>query len=381
MPPRIWTPQPRHPRMNASRRRFLQFSSAALSGVVLSNCTGNLSDVSSSESSSASPSGSNDTLNLYAWSAYTDDEVFNDFTDRTGFKVVADIYDSNETMLAKMQAGGGDAYSIIYPSDYMVQQMVELDMLTAIDHSQVEGLKNVLDKWVSPVYDPNNQHSVPYSWGTTGFVYNSEALKQAPTDWDYLWDNQESLNRKMTLLNDVREVLGGVLRSLGYSYNSTDPAELEAAYEKLVELKPAIASFTTDGWRDQLVTGDLVLAMGYSVDAIDTMSANPQLRYVIPASGSSLWTDTMVIPKTAPNAEAAYAWINYMYEAESGAAVVDKLKIATPNQAAFELVSDELKSDKTLFPPEEILANCEGIAPVGDTAELYDKYWTQLTSA
>jgi spermidine/putrescine transport system substrate-binding protein len=364
----------------STRRRFLQASAAALSGIALANCRRGLSDVGASPTGS-SPEASADTLHVYSWSGYFDDEVLQNFTQKTGVRVVADIFDSNETMLAKLQAGGGGAYSIIYPSDYMVQQMIELDMLTELDKSKLPGLNNLLDKFQNPVYDADNNHSVPASWGTTGLVYNSSKLTTAPEDWTYLWDQQSQLNRRLTLFNDVREVMGATLRSLGYSYNSTDPDEIKQAYDRLVELKPAISSFTTDGWRDQLVTGDLLMAMSYSVDAIDVISESPDLKYVIPASGSSIWTDTIAIPKTAPNPDAAYEWINFTLEPENAARMVERLKFATPNKAAIDQLSTELKSDTNLFPSEAILSKCEGIAPVGDATELYDQYWTELTSA
>ncbi len=295
--------------------------------------------------------------------------------------MIVDIYESNEAMLAKMQAGGGDSYSILYPSDYMVAQMIQLDMLSELDQSRLNGLDSLQEKWQSPGYDAGNAHSVPVSWGTTGLIYNSDALSTPPDDWGYLWDNRDRLSRRMTLLDDMRETLGAVLRSLGYSYNSTDEAELEEAFQRLVELKPHVASFKSFGWEDQLFGGDILLAMSYSVDAISATLRDPKMKYVIPASGSSLWTDTMVIPKTAPNAAAAYEWINFMLNPETAAKAVDRLKFATPSNAAYELLSDELKANKNLFPPQEILDQCEGIAPIGDATQLYDRIWTQLKSA
>ncbi|MDX2213027.1 MAG: spermidine/putrescine ABC transporter substrate-binding protein [Oculatellaceae cyanobacterium bins.114] len=360
-----------------TRRRFLQVSGAALAGIALSSCRRGITDVQAGGNGGSPPSS---TLYVYSWAGYSDDELLSNFAEATGINVIVDIFDSNETMLAKLQAGGGNNYSIIYPSDYMVQQMVELDMLVELDPSRLQGLDALLDKFQNPVYDPNNAHSIPASWGTTGLVYNSEQLNPPPTDWNYLWDNKDKLSRRMTLFNDVREVMGATLRSLGYSYNSTDPKEIEAAYNKLLELKPAITNFTTDGWRDQLLTGDLIVAMGYSVDAITTIEEDPKLKYVIPASGSSIWTDTMAIPKTAPNPDAAYSWINFMLEPSNAARTVERLKFATASKAAIDLLPAALKSDKNLFPDEAILNKCEGIAPIGNTTDLYDRYWTQLTS-
>lgn len=350
---------------------------------MLSNCRGGVSNVQSAPTESPASTATTDaeTLHVYTWADYVDESLMDSFTQKTGYQVITDTYDSNETMLAKLQAGGGDAYSIIYPSDYMVEQMIEMEMLTSLDKSNIEGWENLRDQWQNPVYDPDNAHSVPVSWGTTGLIYNSALLDPSPEDWDYLWENQSDLSLRMTLLNDVRETMGAVLRSLGYSYNSTDPAEIEEAYERLAELKPALASFQSFGWEDQLLSGDLLLVMSYSVDAIAATLEDPNLNYIVPSSGSSLWTDTMAIPASAPNPEAAYAWINFLMEPENAARAVERLYFATPNQEAFALLSNELKENEDLFPPDEVLSKCEGIAPVGDAAEVYDRYWTQLTSA
>ncbi|MGJ3244600.1 MAG: polyamine ABC transporter substrate-binding protein [Elainellaceae cyanobacterium] len=370
-----------------TRRRFLQGSAAALSAIALSNCSRNVSDVQSDTSAESDTGSSSSTpaasgpLHIYTWADYTDEELTAQFTDQTGIEVIVDVYESNEAMLAKMQAGGGDAYSILYPSDYMVTQMIQLGMLTEMDHARLDGLENMQDKWQDPGYDPGNQHSVPTSWGTTGLIYNSEALNPGPSDWDYLWENRDRLSRRMTLLDDMREMLGAVLKSLGYSYNSTNEAELEEAYARLAELKPHVASFKSFGWEDQLMGGDVLLSMSYSVDAISATLKNPKLSYIIPESGSSVWTDTMVIPTSAPNVDAAYEWINFMLTPEVAAKAVDRLKFATPHAIAFDMLSDELKNNDDLFPPDDILAQCEGISPVGDATQLYDRFWTQIKSA
>jgi spermidine/putrescine transport system substrate-binding protein len=184
----------------------------------------------------------------------------------------------------------------------------------------------------------------------------------------------------MTLASDVREVMGAALRMLGYSLNSTNPDQVKKAYEKLAELKPAIASFNTDGWRAQILTGDLKIAMCYSSDANEVIADNDKLRYVVPSSGSSLWTDTLVIPKGAPNPDAAYKWINFMLQADVAASVVERLSFATPSEDAFNLLPPEVRENEILFPTAATLKNCEGIAPVGQFADVYDRYWTKLTS-
>lgn len=369
-------------RRQPTRRSFLQGSAAALVGAALASCSrGGLGDIQSQGQGGGSASSSN-TLHIYAWAHYVAPETIEAFRAETGIEVVTDIYDSNETMLARMLAGGGDAYSIIYPSDYMVAEMVDMEMLVALDPERLAGMDALLDPWVSPVYDPDNAHSVPFSWGTTGLLYHRERLNPGPEDWSYLWDNQADLSRRITLLDDVRETMGAVLKSLGYSYNATDPSEIEAAYQRLLELRPDLASFQSMGWEDQLLAGDLDVVMSYSLDAIAVVMEDPELDYIIPTSGASLWTDTLVIPATAPNLDAAYEWINFTLRPEVAAATVERLFAATPNGSALELVDEDLLANQDIFPPDEVLARCEGIAPISEEAlALYDRYWTEITSS
>lgn len=364
----------------ASRRQFLHMTTGAAAGMLLANCRPYIANVQSGNTPRTSGGFDPDTLEIYSWAAYIDDEVVAAFKEKTGLDVIVSLYDSNEAMLAKLQAGGGRNFSIIYPSDYMIQEMQRLDLLLPLDTARIDGLDNLLPNWQNPIYDPNNAHSIPFSWGTTGLTYKPDTLKADLTDWEFLWQNQATLTRKITLLSDVREVMGAALKSLGYSYNSTDPQQIEAAYQKLLAIRSELASFTTDAWRDELLAGDIYIAMAYSSDALSVIDEDPSVNYVIPHSGASLWTDTIAIPKTAPNVDAAYEWINFMLEPENAALSVEKFKFATPVKSAFDLLSADLKANAKLFPPEEILAKCETIAPVDEVVGLYDEYWTKLTS-
>lgn len=363
--------------LSLKRRAFLQSSASLLSGWLLSGCGWTLAEVRPTAASKGNP----DELFIYTWSSYIDQQLLDEFRAQTGIQVKTDLYNSNEVMMATFQAGKAGIYSIIYPSDYQVEKMIQQRYLRRLDHSRINGLENLLPQFQNSVYDPGNRYSIPVSWGTTGFIYNSEKLDPPPQDWNYLWNFQKTLSRRFTLLDDMREVMGGALRSLGYSYNSTNPTEIRKAYEKLADLKPAIASFTSDAWRDQILAGDLWLAMGYSSDAMAVINEDPRLKYVIPKSGTSLWSDTMVIPKTAPNPTAAYAWINFMLQPSVAAQVTERLFFATPNQAAYDQLPYPLRKNEVLFPPDSVLARCERIAPLdAATAELFDRYWTKLTS-
>ncbi|MGB3201110.1 MAG: spermidine/putrescine ABC transporter substrate-binding protein [Nodosilinea sp.] len=368
------SPYSRRPAL--SRRRFLQGSAAVAAGLAATNCRRNLAGPPSGGG------GDNGTLHIYTWANYTDDSLAAAFTERTGIPVVIDIFDSNEIMLTRLQAGGGDAYSIIYPSDYVVSEMLDLGLLTELDQSRITGLDNLKAQWQNPAYDPNNAHSVPFCWGTTGLLFNREVTPGGPADWDFLWANQEPLSRRITMLDDMRETLGATLKSLGYSYNSSNPEEIEAAYDRLLELRPHIAAFKTTGFENELLGGDLSVSMAYSSDAIALTLEDDRLEYIIPASGASLWTDTLAIPATAPNLDAAYQWINFMLDPEIASTAVERLFFATANQAAFDRLPANIQTNEDLYPPEAVLAKSEGIVAL-DTAstDLFDQYWTQVTSA
>lgn len=358
------------------RRQFLQKGGAVLSSLSLAACGWRLGGMRANSTTK----GRRDQLHIYTWTQYIEPELFTTFTAQTGIKVLADVYDSNEVMLGKLQAGGGGTYSVIYPSDYMVQKMATKELLAELNHQRLFGLENLLPQFQNPTYDSNNRYSIPFGWGTTGLIYNSELLKTPPDNWDYLWQHKEQLSKRMTLLNDVREVLGATLRMLGYSYNSRNPQEIKQAYEKLMELKGAIAAFDTDAWRNQIVAGDLVLAMCYSSDSVKISQENPKLKYIIPKSGSSLWTDTMVIPKSAPNPDGAYTWFNYILQPEVSAQISQRQNIAIPNGAGFDQLPKKIQNNHNLFPRESLLQKCERITPVGEVEEVYDRYWTQITS-
>ncbi|WP_347239323.1 spermidine/putrescine ABC transporter substrate-binding protein [Phormidium sp. FACHB-1136] len=373
-----YPPPPRRQRCSAvTRRRFLQSSAAMVAGVSMANCRQNLTQPGAGGSG-----GDPSTLHIYTWANYVDDSLTAAFTERTGIRVVVDIFDSNEIMLTKMQAGGGGAYSILYPSDYVVSEMVDTGLLAKLDRSRLVGLENLKDQWQNPAYDPGNAHSIPFNWGTTGLLYNRDVTPGRPEDWIFLWDNKEALSRRITMLDDMRETLGVALKTLGYSYNTTDPAQIEAAYAQLRELQPHIAAFKTTGFENEILAGDLSVAMTYSSDAIALTLEDDRLDYVIPASGTSLWTDTLAIPSSAPNVDAAYQWMNFLLEPEVAQAAVERLFFATANQAAFNLLPDALRSNPHLYPPEAVLANSEGIQSI-DTAsnDLFDRFWTEITSA
>jgi spermidine/putrescine transport system substrate-binding protein len=344
---------------------------------ILSGCGWRLGNVRSGQSNTSSPNE----LFLYTWAQYVDDELFKDFRDVTGLRTIRELFDSNEKMMAALQAGKGQTFSVLYPSEYFIPKLLRADLLAELDHDRVQGLDNLMPQFRRSAADLDNHYGVPFAWGTTGLIYNREKIPEGIEDWDYLWRNKQKLTRKMTLLDDAREVLGCALKSLNYSINETNANRIKKAYEKLTILKPHIASFTTDGWRNQLAAGDLWIAMGYSSDAIGLLKENPKLRYIVPKPGASRWSDWMVIPKSAPNPNAAYQWINYLLKPDVAANVAQRLAVTTPNANAIPLLAQELQRNTVSYPTADVIARCESMTALTDEAEkLYDKYWTQLTS-
>ncbi len=373
---------------NMRRRRFIQNSGFFLTGISLSACgfaggSNSSQSPSTPEATSTAASTAGGTLSLYAWADYVNPEVAQAFTQQTSIKITSDTYDSNEVLLAKIQAGGGAGYSVIYPSDYMVKQMIDLGLLEPLDKSKLSAVYDGLaDNFKSLYYDPDNTYSIPSTWGTTGIAYNSKELKSAPTDFESLWQLRDQIKGRLTLLDDVREVLGMSLKSLGYSYNAKDPAQIKQAYDKLRELKPAVATFTSYDWRDQMLSGDLLVSQAYSGDALQVAKENPDLKYVVPAGGCTLWNDTVALLKTAPNKEAAYAWINFSMEPENSAKITEAILFGNPLKTVEPLLPDEIKNNPGWAVPPELLAKTEKLEPLDDaTQKIYDDYWTQLKSA
>ncbi len=381
--------------MSISRRKFLRNSAYAVSTLAgtaaLSGCgifeKGGEETGEGGEGEDIQRPVAQDrrTLYLYGWATYVNNqEIFEKFTKETGIKVVGDAYDSNEVMLAKLEASGGrSGYSVIYPSDYMVSQMRELKLLAPLNKKLLPNLGNIDPRYLDLPHDRGAVFSIPVSLGTTGIAYNVEAIKavigEEPTDWSYLWEHKDKL--RITLVNDPREVMGMALHTMGQSYNTQDPVAIEQAFQKLRELMPAIANFTTDAWRDPLASGDLMMCMAFSGDGISLARQDPNIKYILPSGGTSIWTDTMAIPRGASNIEGAHAWINYVMQPEIAAQISDANSFGTTNRRAKALIPEELKSIAALEPAEAIVAKSGRISKLDPAVlQVYEGFWTRLTT-
>lgn len=304
-------------------------------------------------------SGDN-TLTIFNWGDYIDPELITQFEDETGIKVIYQTFDSNEAMMTKIQQGG-TTFDIAVPSDYTIAKMIDEDLVLPIDYSKIEGLENIDERFLDLPFDPGNQYSIPYFWGTVGIVYNPDLLDgKELTSWNDLWD--EDLKNQIFLADGAREVVGMALNSLGFSLNSTDASELAAASGKLQSLMPNVKAILGDEIKMLLANEEAAVGLVWSGDAAEIMYENEALTYVIPEEGTNLWSDNLVIPKTAKNIDAAYEFINFMLRPDVAAQNADYVGYSTPNAAAIELMDPEVTEDERFYPSAEVT----------DTLEYYD---------
>jgi spermidine/putrescine transport system substrate-binding protein len=323
------------------------------------------------------------TVNFYNWSDYIDPELLTMFEEECGVKVIYDTFASNEDLLAKLQAGAS-GYDLIVPSDYMVTIMIQLGLLRELDHGNLPNRANLAERFRNPAYDPDNRYSVPYQWGTTGIGYDLDAVGEAPTSLAALFDPEQAQKHagRISLLDDSREVLGAALKYLGYSINSTDPAQLEEAKQVVLAIKPYIATFDSSTYADLLVSGETVIGLMWNGGVYQAISENEDrnLGFSFPDEGDTIFTDNLAIPTSAPNPYTAEVLINYLLEAEHAAMVTNFTYYGSPNEAALAFIEDEIRDDPGIFPPEEALGRGEFIIDVGEATQLYERIWTEIKS-
>jgi spermidine/putrescine transport system substrate-binding protein len=253
-------------------------------------------------------------LNLYGWSEYVPQALLDGFTEETGIKVNYDTYSSNEELLAKLQAGAS-GYDVIIPSDYTVAIMIKQGLLEQIDLNQIPNFKNLSPELTNLDFDPGNKYSVPYQWGTVGIAVDTDKVTRPITKWTDLWDPE--FKDRVVMLDDEREVLGMVLQTLGYDKNSTDPAQLEEAKAKLLELMPNVRLFDSDSPKTALLAGEVWLGHTWNGEAAIAHNENPAIDYICPEEGCGIWVDNLAVPKAAPHKDAALAFMNYVLKPDA----------------------------------------------------------------
>lgn len=329
----------------------------------------------------------NDVMNgeklvVYNWGEYIDPEVLTMFEEETGIDIVYEEFETNEILYPKISSGA-IAYDVICPSDYMIQRMIENDLLSEINFDNIPNLKNIGKQYLerSRQFDPENKYSVPYCWGTVGILYNKMMVDEPVDSWSILWDPKYKDN--ILMQDSVRDAFGVTLKYLGYSLNSIDLDELTEAKNLLIEQKPLVQAYVIDQVRDKMIGNEAALGVIYSGEAIYTQKENPNLEYVIPKEGSNIWIDSWVIPKNAEHKENAEKFINFLCRPDIALMNFEYITYSTPNEAARELIEDEsIRSSEIAFPDLSKYDNLETFQYLGTEADqVYGDLWNKVKSS
>lgn len=330
-------------------------------------------------------------LTVYNWPDYIDETLLTEYEEEYGVQITYDTYASNEDLLAKLQAGA-TGYDVIFPSDYMVSQMIELGLLAEIDANNLPNFANVSEDFKNAPFDPNNQHCVPYQWGTTGIAYRAGHpffTENTPDSWAYLFDPEllaQYADGGINVLNDQRELIGAALFYLGYSPNSTDRAQLEEARDVILAAKPYWKTFNSEDYDDALLIADeVVLSHSWSGDAAnaywstyDDATEDGNWYYAIPQEGAVKWLDNICITAFSERKETALHFMNYLLDAENGAAITNFTYYASPNEAAKAHIEPDILADTGIFPPADVQDKLQWLFELGDGVFMWDEMWTAI---
>jgi spermidine/putrescine transport system substrate-binding protein len=352
-----------------NRRHFITASSAALAAASLPACK---------PKGPAAGGKEKKTLTVFTWADYLSDAAKESFESAHHCMVVIDTFDSNEAMLAKLESGA-TGYDILVPSSYAVQALKRKDMLRALDHAKIPNLKNIDASYLARALDPKMEMSVPYMMAPTCLAYLASKVKDPVESWALL--DRADLKGRMTLLDDMREVLGAALKFLGHSLNSTDPARLAAARDVAIRWKANIAKFENEQYKTGIASGEFHLVQGYAGDLIQVSEENEDMRIFIPKEGSTFSCDDLCIPKTAKEPDLAHAFINHLVGAEVAAENMEWIGYRAPNSAAYSHLSEDFRGSSVLFPPDELFAKCEPIGDLGDQLPLWTAEWDKVKTA
>lgn len=346
------------------RRHFIRTSAAALATASLAGCK-------------SSPEAGH-TLTVFTWADYLSDAAKAGFESAHDCKIVIDTFDSNEAMLAKLESGA-TGYDVLVPTSYAVQALKRKGMLQPLDHSKLPNLKNIDTAYLAKAVDSEMEVSVPYMMAPTCLAYLSSKVGDSVESWAML--DRADLKGRVTLLDDMREVLGAGLKFLGHSLNSVDPAELAAAREVVLRWKRNIAKFESEQYKSGIASGEFHLVHGYAGDLLQAAEENDDMRIFVPQEGAAFSCDDLCVPKDAGKVDLAHAFINHLSDAAVAAENMQWIGYRAPNSAAYLSLSTGFRQNPVLFPPDELFAKCEPIGDLGDQLPLWTAEWDQVKSA
>jgi spermidine/putrescine transport system substrate-binding protein len=317
-------------------------------------------------------------LKIYTWADYFKPELLERFEKEHQCRIIIDTFESNESMYAKIKAGA-TGYDLLTPSSYFVKIMFHQGYLLPLDRAQLPNLKHVDADYLKIAMDPQMQHSVPYMLTNSGVAYQKGRVQDFVPSWKMF--NRADLKGRMTMLNDMRETIGAALKFLGYSLNSRNDMELEAARNVVIGWKKNLAKFESEQYKSGIATGEFLLVHGYSGDLLQVQKENPDVDFVIPVEGTSISCDDLVIMKDSKESRLAHAFINFIHDPDVAAENTNFLSYVCPNQSSYPKVDPELRNNPAVFLAPEVKAKCEVIDDLGQDTAKYNRIWDQIKAA
>lgn len=318
-----------------------------------------------------------ETITVFNWYDYIDEAVLDMFEQETGISVKYACFTTNEEMYAKLNAGAG-SYDVIFPSDYIIERMIEEDALEKLNKDNMPNVSGVIDWMQTPDYDPTGEYSVAYMWGTVGILYNTTYVDEPITSWKSMFD--PAYKKDVFMLDSIRDTLGITLKMLGYSMNTKDPDQLEEAKNALIQQKAdgIVKGYLVDETKDKMIAGEAAMALMWSGDALYAMEGSEDLAYVVPEEGSNVWVDGMCIPKGSQHKEAAEKFIDFLCRPDIARMNMDYIYYSTPIQQVVDEMDEEEKNNATLNPPADVVERCEFFHDISEDMEMYDRIWLEI---
>lgn len=323
-----------------------------------------------------------DEVILYDWEGDITQVVLDSFTAEYGVKVRYEIYESQDEAIENMRAG--KVFDVVVMENSYIPSLIEDEMLTELNYENILNFKNISPNFRGLSYDPDNNYTIPYSWGTTGIVVRTDLVQDPIHRWSDFWD--ERYAGKVAIWEDLpRETIALTLKSLGYSANSENPVELEAALEQLIALKPTLRyldEFDMEFAAPALASGEVAIALGYSGDLFASQDMDLPVDYIMPEEGALLWGDNFVVPSNSSSQYTAEVFINFLLRPEISAEICNQSYYATDNEAAIPFIDSEIVNDPAIFPGDDVLINAEIILPLSSEGQLlYDRIWQEFLDA
>ncbi len=323
------------------------------------------------------------TINVYNWGQYisdgTDDyiDVNRAFTEATGIEVNYMTFDTNESLYTKLKTGGS-TYDVIVPSDYMAGRLIDEGMVQKLDFDNIPNYQYVGEAYKSTAYDPDNEYSVPYTWGTVGVIYNKKYVDENDLgSWNLLWNSKYA--GKILMFDNNRDAFAIAEASLGYSLNTQDPQELRNCADYLEQQKPLVQQYVMDQIFDKMTREEAWIAPYYAGDYLTMVEDNPDLGFFLPEESFNLFIDCLMIPSSAEHKTEAEAYINFLLQPEICGENLDYLGYSAPEEAAKEYMDPEIAASDIAYPSEETLARSEAFLYLpGETNQLMDSLWLEV---